>query len=89
MSKKRTSGRPTGKRPGTNLVAAAVVIAGGVTAVSRLCGVTRQTVYDWIDDWRVERLVDAIALAQASGIPIERFAGKPVAKKKSVRKRNR
>jgi transposase-like protein len=57
------------------MVAAAVELAGGVTAVSRLCGVTRQSVYTWIEEWRVERLVDALKLARASGIPIERLAG--------------
>lgn len=57
------------------MVAAAVELAGGVTAVSKLCGVARQSVYTWIQEWRVERLVDALKLAHASGIPIERLAG--------------
>jgi len=57
------------------MVAAAVELAGGVTAVSKLCGVARQSVYTWIEEWRVERLIDALKLARASGIPIERLAG--------------
>ena len=42
--------------PKSNMVAAAVEVAGGVTAVSKLCGVARQSVYTWIEEWRVERL---------------------------------
>ena len=57
------------------MVAAAVEIAGGVTAVAKLCGVARQSVYTWIQEWRVERLIDALKLARASGISIERLAG--------------
>jgi transposase-like protein len=57
------------------MVAAAVELAGRVTAVAKLCGVARQSVYTWIDEWRVERLVDALKLARASGIPVERLAG--------------
>jgi transposase-like protein len=57
------------------MVTAAVELAGGVTAVARLCGVTRQSVYSWIEEWRVERLIDALKLARASGIPVERLAG--------------
>jgi transposase-like protein len=56
-------------------VAAAVELGGGVTAVSKLCGVGRQSVYTWIQEWRVERLIDGLRLARASGIPIERLAG--------------
>jgi len=57
------------------MVAAAVELAGGVTAVAKLCGVARQSVYTWVEEWRVERLIDALKLARASGIPIERLAG--------------
>jgi hypothetical protein len=46
-----------------------------VTAVSKLCGVARQSVYAWIEEWQVERLIDALKLARVSGIPIERLAG--------------
>jgi len=58
-----------------NMVAAAVELAGGPTAVARLCGVRRQSIYLWIKEWKVERLVDALKLSRASGIPIEKFAG--------------
>ena len=76
MSKKKSTGRPRRLRGvKSNMVAAAVQLAGGVTAVARLCGVTRQSVYTWIQEWRVERLIDALKLARASGIPIERLAG--------------
>ena len=46
-----------------------------MTAVAKLCGVARQSVYTWIEEWRVERLIDALKLARASGIPVERLAG--------------
>jgi transposase-like protein len=61
-----------------NMVAAAVEIAGGPTAVARLCGVRRQSVYLWINEWKVERLVDALKLSRASGIPVEKFASEIV-----------
>ena len=35
----------------------------------------RQSIYLWIKEWKVERLVDALKLSRASGIPIEKFAG--------------
>lgn len=57
------------------MVAAAVELAGGVTAVAELCGVSRQSVYLWIQEWRVERLIDALKLSRASRIPIEKLAG--------------
>ncbi|MGO9685248.1 MAG: hypothetical protein ACLPTZ_22200 [Beijerinckiaceae bacterium] len=57
------------------MVAAAIELAGGPTAVAELCGVRRQSVYVWIKEWKVERLVDALKLARATGIPIEKLAG--------------
>jgi transposase-like protein len=63
------------------MVAAAVELAGGVPAVARLCGVSRQSVYSWIREWRVERLTDALKLSQASGIPMEKFAGQTLGSK--------
>ena len=57
------------------MVVAAVEFAGGVTAVAKLCGVARQSVSTWNEEWRVERLIDILKLARASGIPIERLAG--------------
>ncbi len=76
MTRRKSTGRPKRLRGvKSNMVAAAVELAGGVTAVARLCGVARQSVYTWIEQWRVERLIDALKLARASGIPIERLAG--------------
>ncbi|MGA7873180.1 MAG: helix-turn-helix domain-containing protein [Candidatus Binatus sp.] len=63
------------------MVAAAVELAGGVPAVSRLCGVSRQSVYSWIREWRVERLTDALKLSEASGIPVKKFAGQTLGSK--------
>jgi len=76
LLKRKSTGRPKHLRGvKSNMVAAAVELAGGVTAVAKLCGVARQSVYTWIEEWRVERLIDALKLARASGIPIERLAG--------------
>ena len=76
MTRRKSAGRPKRVRGvKSNMVAAAVELAGGVTAVAKLCGVARQSVYTWIEEWRVERLIDALKLARASGIPIERLAG--------------
>jgi len=76
VSKKKSTGRPRRLRGvKSNMVAAAVELAGGVTAVSKLCGVARQSVYTWVQEWRVERLIDALKLARVSGIPIEKLAG--------------
>ena len=57
------------------MVAAAVQLAGGPAAVAKLCGVRRQSVYWWINEWKIERLIDALKLSRASGIPIEKLAG--------------
>src|SRR5260370_38811820 len=76
MAKRRTSARPEKEKAAqANMVAAAVELAGGVPAVATLCGVSRQTVYSWIREWRVERLTEAVKLSQASGILVEKFAG--------------
>jgi transposase-like protein len=76
MTRRKSTGRPKRLRGvKSNMVAAAVELAGGVTSVSKLCGVARQSVYTWIEEWRVERLIDALKLARASGMPIERLAG--------------
>jgi transposase-like protein len=76
MTRRKSTGRPRRLRGvKSNMVAAAVELAGGVTAVAKLCGVARQSVYTWIEEWRVERLIDALKLARASGIPVERLAG--------------
>jgi hypothetical protein len=76
MGRRKTSAPPKGKRTNRpNMVAAAVELAGGPNAVAKLCGVRRQSVYWWIKEWKVERLVDALKLSHASGIPIEKLAG--------------
>jgi transposase-like protein len=76
MTRKKSSGRPKRLRGvKSNMVAAAVELAGGVTAVAKICGVARQSVYTWVEEWRVERLIDALKLSRVSGIPIERLAG--------------
>ena len=90
MGRRKTSGPPHGKRANRpNMVAAAIELAGGPTAVAELCGVRRQAVYDWIKEWKVERLVDALKLAQASGIPIERLAGEATEAVKSKKTNGR
>ncbi len=70
------------------MVAAAVELAGGPSAVAKLCGVRRQSVYWWINEWKVERLVDALKLSRASGIPIEKLAGAAVDADVTPRKRS-
>jgi hypothetical protein len=76
MGRKRIIAQPSGKKTDRpNMVAAAVELAGGAAAVAELCGVRRQSVYWWIKEWKVERLVDALKLSRASGIPIEKLAG--------------
>jgi transposase-like protein len=76
MGRKKISVPPESRKANKiNMVAAAVEIAGGPTVVARLCGVRRQSIYLWIKEWKVERLVDALKLSRASGIPIEKFAG--------------
>src|ERR1700751_2565620 len=63
-----------------NLVAAAVRLASGPAATATICGVSRQTIYDWINERRVERLIDALRLSRASGGAIENLAGDDVKK---------
>ena len=76
MGRKKIGGPPQGRKANKiNMVAAAVEIAGGPTVVARLCGVRRQSIYLWIKEWSVDRLVDALKLSRASGIPVEKFAG--------------
>src|SRR5713226_845228 len=76
---RRTTVRRTGvSKP--NLVAAAVRLAGGPGAAATICGVSRQTIYDWIKERRVERLIDALRLSRASGVAIENLAGDDVEK---------
>jgi hypothetical protein len=42
--------------------------------------VSRQTIYDWINERRLERLIDALRLSRASGVAIENLAGDDVEK---------
>jgi len=69
-----------GRRPrDVNLVEAAVEVAGGITAVSRKIGVSRQTVYNWI---AAGHMLDAtfryaMALSKLSGIPVEQLGKEP------------
>jgi hypothetical protein len=76
MGRRKSTAAPQRKRPTRpNMVAAAVQLAGGPSAVAKLCGVRRQSVYWWISEWKIERLIDALKLSRASGIPIEKLAG--------------
>jgi hypothetical protein len=78
-AQRRTTVRRTGvSKP--NLVAAAVRLAGGPGAAATICGISRQTIYDWINERRVERLIDALRLSRASGVAIENLAGDDVEK---------
>jgi hypothetical protein len=52
----------------------------GPSAAAAIFGVARQTIYDWISERRVERLLDALRLSRASGVPIENLAGDDVEK---------
>jgi transposase-like protein len=79
MGRRKTGVPPERRRTNKiNMVAAAVELAGGPTVVARLCGVSRQSVYLWIKEWKVDRLVDALKLSRASGISIEKFTNEIV-----------
>ena len=63
------------------------VLAGGPGAAATICGVSRQTIYDWINERRVERLIDALRLSsrlrrgdRKSGRGRCRKAGRPPSK---------
>ncbi len=69
-----------GRRPrDVNLVEAAVEVAGGVTAVSRKLGVSRQTVCNWIAAGHMldVNFRQVIALSRLSGIPVEQLGREP------------
>jgi len=62
-----------GRRREVNLVEAAVELAGGVSAVARKLGVSRQTVYNWI---AAGQMMDVTyryvaGLSKLSGVPPE------------------
>src|ERR1700680_3826186 len=82
-SREKNERRKTGRRTGgsrPNRVAAAVRLPGGPGAPATICGVSRQTIYDWINERRVERLIDALRLSRASGVAIENLAGDDIEK---------
>ena len=63
------------RRREVNLVEAAVELAGGVSAVARKLGVTRQTVYNWI---AAGQMMDVTyryvaGLSKLSGVPPEQL----------------
>jgi hypothetical protein len=63
----------------TNVVGAAVELAGGVTEVSRQLAVSRQTVYNWIaaGDMTAARYRDVLALSRLSGVSVEKLTNQP------------
>jgi DNA-binding transcriptional regulator YdaS (Cro superfamily) len=65
-----------GRRRRVNLVEAAVEIAGGVTAVARQLGVSRQVVYDWIAAGHMMNATHryVVGLSKLSGVPIEQLS---------------
>jgi transposase-like protein len=60
---------------GINWVAVAVEMAGGVQAVSRKMGVSRWTVYKWIDRGSMRRIAyeTVVKLQELSGVQIEKL----------------
>jgi DNA-binding phage protein len=58
-----------------NWVAVAVEMAGGVQAVARKIGVSRWTVYKWIDRGSMRRIAyeTVVRLQGLSGVPIEKL----------------
>jgi hypothetical protein len=78
---KREASLPTmgRRRREVNLVEAAVELAGGVSAVSRELGVTRQTVYNWM---AAGHMLDVTfryvaGLSKLSGVPLEQLTREP------------
>jgi hypothetical protein len=72
-------GTMTGRRREVNLVEAAVELAGGVTAVARKLGVTRQTVYNWM---AAGHMLDVTyryvaGLSRLSGVAVEQLTREP------------
>jgi len=49
-------------------------------AAETICGLSRQTIFDWINERRVERLIDALRMSRAPGVAIENLAGDDVEK---------
>ena len=61
----------------TNVVGAAVELAGGVTRVAHELQVSRQTVYNWIAAGNMlrARYCDVVALSTVSGVSVEKLTG--------------
>ena len=60
---------------GLNWVAVAVEMSGGVQALSRKMGVSRWTVYKWIDRGSMRRIAyeTVMKLHEISGVPVEKL----------------
>ncbi len=60
---------------GLNWVAVAVEMSGGVQALSRKMGVSRWTVYKWIDRGSMKRIAyeTVMKLHELSGVPVEKL----------------
>ena len=58
-----------------NWVAVAVEMAGGVQTVARKIGVSRWTVYKWIECGSMRRIAygTVVKLQELSGVPIDRL----------------
>jgi DNA-binding XRE family transcriptional regulator len=54
--------------------------ASGNGRIAGKVDLSRQTIYDWINERRVQRLIDALRLSRASGVAIENLAGDDVEK---------
>ena len=63
----------------TNVVGAAVELAGGVSKVAQELQVSRQTVYNWIAAGSMfrARYCDVVALSRLSGVPVEKLTNQP------------
>ena len=60
---------------GLNWVAVAVEMSGGVQALSQKMGVSRWTVYKWIDRGSMRRIAyeTVIKVHEISGVPVEKL----------------
>ena len=63
------------KLPPVNWVQAAIELAGGVAVVADAFGVSRQSVYDWINAGTMKHLAGerAAQLSKLSGLPIQKL----------------
>ena len=65
-----------GKRKADNPVREAVEKVGGIIEVCALLKVSNRTLARWMADGRIPLLDPALKLAEASGIPVERFTAR-------------